>query len=194
MSSEHHKKIIHLTDQKPPNASEILFKIGHYDVIGTIGKGGMGIVYLAYDHVCGRKIAIKKILEDYQGLQQVQERFLKEAKIASQLTHPSIIPIYSIYSDGIEIYYTMPFIQGETLKEILKKAKIKKSSRNKDQNATSIPALIRILINICQAIAYAHSNHVLHRDIKPENIVFCWSMKRPLTFPVRYESLPRDDR
>lgn len=161
---------INLSGQKPPLESEILFNIGHYQVTGTIGKGGMGVVYLAYDPSCGRKIAIKKIREDFQNVQQVQERFLREAKIASQLTHPSIIPIYSIYTDGKDIYYTMPYIQGETLKEILKKAKIKKG-RNKEHPFSTIPALIRILINICQAIAYAHTSQVLHRDIKPENII-----------------------
>jgi eukaryotic-like serine/threonine-protein kinase len=148
--------------QKPPDASEVLFNIGPYQVIGTIGKGGMGHVYLAFDPESGRRIAIKKIRQDYQEYPQVHERFLKEAKIASQLTHPSIIPIYSIHKDEKEIYYTMPYIQGETLKEVLKKARAKKQA---------IPAFIRILISISQAIAYAHSNQVLHRDIKPENII-----------------------
>jgi len=161
----------HLTPK--PDPSEVLFSIGRYQVLGTIGKGGMGVVYLAYDPECGRKIAIKKIRDDYLEFQQVQDRFLKEAKIASQLTHPSIIPIYSIHTDEKEIYYTMPYIQGETLREVLKKAKHKKSStqKSKEQSSSNIPALIRILISISQAIAYAHSHQVLHRDIKPENII-----------------------
>lgn len=167
------KRENHLPGQAPPNESDILFTIGHYQVISTIGKGGMGVVYLAYDPSCGRKIAIKKIRKDLHDVKQIHARFLKEATIASQLTHPSIIPIYSIYSDGKEIYYTMPYIQGETLKEILKKAKHKKTSTSKlrESTASAIPSLIRVLISIAQAIAYAHSHQVLHRDIKPENII-----------------------
>lgn len=163
----------HLDSQTPPNEADILFKIGHYQVLSTIGKGGMGVVYLAYDPSCGRRIAIKKIRKDLQDFKQIHARFLKEATIASQLTHPSIIPIYSIYSDGKEIYYTMPYIQGETLKEILKKARLKKavSQKNREGSVSSIPSLIRVLISIAQAIAYAHSHQVLHRDIKPENII-----------------------
>lgn len=155
-----------------PLESEIKFSIGPYKIIELIGKGGMGEVYLAYDTLSGRKIALKRIRTDLLDYKQINNRFLKEAHVTSQLTHPSIIPIYSIHKEASEIYYTMPFVKGETLKEMLKtiRKNIKKGKKA-SQHSGSIPSLIRIFINVCQAIAYSHSKKVLHRDLKPENII-----------------------
>ena len=96
----------------------------------------------------------------------LQERFLKEARIASQLTHPSIIPIYTICQKGGGTYYTMPYVEGETLKQILKTAQEEeKEGEVKHPIGSSIPTLMRIFLNVCQAIAYSHSKGILHRDI-----------------------------
>lgn len=155
-----------------PEPTSIQFQIGPYQVLSSIGKGGMGEVFLAYDTICGRRIALKKVRTDLQQHAYLHNRFLKEARITSQLTHPSIIPIYSIHEEAQLIYYTMPYVEGEDLKQILRRTRAKEKKREKvDHIGTSIPALIRILLNICQAVAYAHSNHVLHRDLKPENII-----------------------
>lgn len=152
---------------------QVQFSIGPYQVIQSIGKGGMGEVFLAYDTICGRKIALKRIRTDLLEHVQLFLRFLKEARITSQLTHPSIIPIYAIHEEENKlIYYTMPYVEGETLKEILRRTRQQeKKGENLNHIGGSIPALIRILINICQAVAYAHSKGVLHRDLKPENII-----------------------
>lgn len=150
----------------------ILFTIGNYQILKSIGKGGMGEVLLAYDTICGRKIALKRIRPDLLTFRQIQNRFLKEARITSQLTHPAIIPIYTIHQDERHTYYTMPFVEGKTLKQILREARQQEKQGIKpEQLAFSIPSLIRIFLAICQAIAYAHSKFVLHRDIKPENII-----------------------
>lgn len=155
-----------------PMDQSIQFTIGSYQILQSIGKGGMGEVFLAYDTSCGRRIALKRIRTDLTNHQQLYNRFLKEARITSQLTHPSIIPIYAIHSEENLIYYTMPFVEGETLKQILRKTKHQeKRGEPLDSIGGSIPSLIRIFINICQAVAYAHSKGVLHRDIKPENII-----------------------
>lgn len=154
-----------------PNA-EIQFHIGNYQVIGSIGKGGMGEVLLAYDLICGRRIALKRIRSDLNEMKQIQNRFLKEARITSQLTHPAIIPIYSIHQDPKITYYTMPYVEGETLKQLLRRTRQQeKKGEKQDHIGSSIPALIRIFIAICQAVGYAHSKNVLHRDLKPENII-----------------------
>lgn len=155
-----------------PKETEVLFKIDDFQVLQQIGKGGMGEVFLAYDPNCGRKIALKKVRVDLIQHKQLQYRFIKEARITSQLTHPAIIPIYSIHLKGNSLYYTMPYVKGETLKQILRVTKKQQSQGVKQHHiGGSIPALIRIFISVCQAVAYAHSKGVLHRDLKPENII-----------------------
>ena len=155
-----------------PSSKEIKFKMGPYQIINTIGKGGMGEVLLAYDTGCGRRIALKRIRTDLKTRKQLYSRFLKEARITSQLTHPGIIPIYAIHDEPERLYYTMPYVKGSTLKQILNLTrKQEKKEEELDHLGGSIPALARVFIQICQAISYSHSQNVLHRDIKPENVM-----------------------
>ncbi|NGX60212.1 MAG: Serine/threonine-protein kinase PknD [Chlamydiae bacterium] len=128
----------------------------------------MGEVFLAHDAVCGRDVALKQMRQEWRENTTMQERFLREARIAAQLSHPSIIPIYSIE----ESFYTMAHIEGETLKEILKKTK-EQSKKGEPLHpiGSSVPALVRIFLSVCGAVGYAHSRGVLHRDLKPENII-----------------------
>lgn len=143
-----------------------------YQIIRTIGKGGMGEVFLVYDPFCGRQIALKKIRSDLLGHPQIRNRFLKEAHMTCQLTHPAIMPIYTIQSDETSAYYTMPFVEGETLKQIIRKTRQQEKKGEKlDHLGGSIPALMRVFVTICQAVAYSHSKNVLHRDLKPENVM-----------------------
>lgn len=155
-----------------PKSEPIQFSIGPYQVLHSIGKGGMGEVLLAYDTNCGRRLALKRIRPDLLGYKNIQNRFLKEARVTSQLTHPSIIPIYTIHHEDELTYYTMPYVEGDTLKQILRRAKQQEKSGEKMEHAIgSIPALVRIFLNLCQAVAYAHSKLILHRDLKPENVI-----------------------
>lgn len=155
-----------------PSADQVQFSIGPYQILESIGKGGMGEVFLAYDTICGRRLALKQIRPDLMQHKQLHNRFLKEARITSQLTHPAIIPIYAIHSAPDLTYYTMPYVEGETLKQVLRNArKLEKIGRKIPHVTESIPALIRIFLSICQAVAYAHSKQILHRDLKPENII-----------------------
>lgn len=154
----------------PPPTEELLSN--RYQLLENIGKGGMGEVFLAFDTLCGRRIALKKIRSDLLEHPQIRHRFLKEAHITCQLTHPAIIPIYSIQAVQLSAYYTMPFVEGETLKQIIRKTRQQeKKGELLDHVGGSIPALMRIFITICQAVAYAHAKGVLHRDLKPENII-----------------------
>lgn len=147
-------------------------EIGPYSIVKEIGKGGMGEVFLGFDPGCGRYIALKRIRPDLLEHSQLHERFLKEARLTSQLTHPSIIPIYTIHAKDGLAYYTMPYVEGETLKQILRNTREQEKKGEKlNHLGGSIPALIRIFINICQAVAYSHSKGILHRDLKPENII-----------------------
>ncbi|MBI3212042.1 MAG: serine/threonine-protein kinase PknD [Simkania negevensis] len=146
--------------------------IGNYRCLSLIGKGGMGEIYIAYDPLCDRNIALKKILPNLLKYPSIKKRFVSEAKIASSLTHPSIIPIYSLHLDENQIYYTMPYVEGESLKEILKKSKQQeKKGERPHPIGSSIPSLIRIFLNVLQGMDYAHSKGILHRDLKPENVM-----------------------
>ena len=151
---------------------QILKNIGPYLIRKSLGKGGMGEVFLAFDPICKRNVALKCIRDNLNHKKAIQNRFLKEAKIASQLTHPSIIPIFAIHSETAPIYYTMPYVEGETLKEILKRTiEQEKKTDPAHPIRPSIPALCRIFLNVCEAIAYTHSKGFLHRDLKPDNIM-----------------------
>lgn len=151
---------------------EILFPIGPYQALRSIGKGGMGEVLLVYDASAGRRLALKRIREDLRDHPRIASRFLKEALITSQLVHPAIMPIYTIHQEGALSYYTMPFVEGRTFRDLLHRARIHAHQPAKSDNHTySIAALVRIFLSICQAVAYAHSKSVLHRDLKPSNIL-----------------------
>ena len=195
---------ISIQDVPIPKKENVQFTIGPYQVLETIGKGGMGEVYLVYDSVCGRKIALKRIRADLKSHKKLHHRFSREARITSQLTHPAVIPIYNIHSDENLFYYTMPFVEGRTLKEILRQTR-KQEQKNEelDHVGGSIPALIRIFLSICEAISYAHSRGVLHRDLKPENVIvgkfgettiLDWGLAKLLREPadVDEEDLPTD--
>jgi len=147
-------------------------QVGHYLINREIGRGGMGEVFLAFDPICGRDIALKRMHQHLKALANVRKRFLKEAQIASLLSHPSIIPIYSINKEGSDIFYTMPFVEGETIKDLLTKtASEEAESVQKHIVGHSIPALIHIYLQICQAIASAHAKGFIHRDLKAENVI-----------------------
>lgn len=166
-------KSISLIPEHYPSTENIQFTIGPYQVFRSIGKGGMGEVFLAYDTTCGRRIALKRIRSDLNEHIQMHNRFIKEARVTSQLTHPAIIPIYAIHGEDHLTYYTMPFVEGDTLKEIIRMSRKqeKKGEKVLHHVGGSIASLIRIFITVCQAVAYAHSKKVLHRDLKPENII-----------------------
>ncbi len=154
------------------NSSTLPIQIGSYRIVRSLGKGGMGEVFLAFDPTCGRNVALKQIRQEMSHNTTLQERFLREARIASQLTHPSIIPIYSITRNSEGAFYTMPYIEGETLKQIIRTTlEQEKEGEILHPIGGSIPALILIFLNVCQAIAYCHSKGILHRDLKPENII-----------------------
>lgn len=150
-----------------PRPDEVIGSIGRFQLLRSIAKGGMGEVFSAFDTVCGRRVALKRIRPDLMSSPQLRQRFLREARITSQLMHPSIIPIYGIHIEDEVVYYTMPFIAGETMKQILVQAQQNEGTDHR----TSIASLIRIFLGVLQAVAYAHSKGVLHRDLKPENII-----------------------
>ena len=146
--------------------------IGHYQIVKSLGHGGMGEVFLAYDPLCKRHVALKQIRPELKKHPIMKERFLREARVAAQLTHPSIIPIFSIDPSIETTYYTMPYVEGETLKQILQQSlKEEREGEVIHPIGSSIQALMRIFLSVCEAIAYTHSKGIVHRDLKPDNII-----------------------
>jgi hypothetical protein len=133
---------------------------GEYSVEREIGRGGMGIVYLAREVQLDRLVAIKVLPYDLAARLDLRERFLREARTAAGLTHPNIVPIHRVGEAGGLPYFIMTFVDGETLGERLR-------TRGPVQPAH----LTRMLQDVAQALAYAHGRGVIHRDVKPDNIL-----------------------
>lgn len=143
----------------PPNQLKNGQVFNHYKIIRQIGVGGMGEVYLAQDQKLDRQVAIKIINEEFSRQESNLERFIREAKAASALNHPNILVIHEIGENEAANYIVSEFIEGVTLREIVRKSPMKLSE------------VLDIAIQIAAALNAAHTAHIVHRDIKPENIM-----------------------
>ncbi len=125
-----------------------------YEIIGTIGQGGMGTVYLARDRDLDREVALKVV----QLHQEDTERMLREARILARLEHPGIVPVHDVgvLPDG-RAWYVMKRVRGSRLDE--------------HARSLSLPDRLRAFERICEAVAFAHAHGVIHRDLKPENVM-----------------------
>jgi tRNA A-37 threonylcarbamoyl transferase component Bud32/tetratricopeptide (TPR) repeat protein/TolB-like protein len=132
---------------------------GRYRVDREIGAGGMATVYLAEDLKHHRQVAVKVLRPDLAA-NLGAERFLREIEIAAKLQHPHILPLYDSGGAGDVLYYVMPLVEGQSLRE-----KIAKSG------ALPIEEGIRVIRDVAGALAYSHQHGVVHRDIKPENVL-----------------------
>ncbi|MEW5918463.1 MAG: serine/threonine-protein kinase, partial [Gemmatimonadota bacterium] len=131
-----------------------------YDLDREIGRGGMGIVYLARDKRLKRQVAIKLLPPELAFRSEIRTRFLREAETAAQLSHPNIVPIYSVDErDGL-VYFVMAYVDGDTV-----------ASRLHARGPMPPDEVRNILIQTADALAYAHERGVVHRDIKPDNIL-----------------------
>lgn len=134
-------------------------RLGHYEIIEQLGAGGMGEVYLAKDTKLDRKVAIKILNEEFSRQESNLTRFIREAKAASSLNHPNILVVHEIGEYEKTNYIVSEFINGKTLRQVLKEKHLKLSE------------VLDISIPIVDALCTAHSSNIIHRDIKPENIM-----------------------
>jgi eukaryotic-like serine/threonine-protein kinase len=132
---------------------------GQYEIEREIGRGGMGVVYLARDMRLDRMVAIKTLPGSLQGDATIRERFLREARTSARLNHPNIVPIHRADEVGGQVFFVMGFIDGDSLADRLTSGPL--SPRD------ALP----ILRDVTQALGYAHKHGVIHRDVKTENIL-----------------------
>lgn len=134
---------------------------GRYQVLGELGRGGMGIVYKARDTVLDRVVAYKVLPDALKENPQALRNFLREAKSAAQLNHPNIVTVYDAGEQDGLYYIAMEYVDGTTLKEILRRKK-----------QISPNGVLHVLVQMCEALAYAHEKKIVHRDVKTANTMW----------------------
>jgi hypothetical protein len=132
-------------------------KVGRYEVVDHLGAGGMGTVYLATDPLLRRTVAIK-VLPVHD--EELRERFAREARSAASLRHNNIVTIYDVGEDDGKPFLAMEFIDGESMAELVRR-----------RAAIDLDKRIRLMIDLCSGLGYAHRSGIIHRDIKPGNLM-----------------------
>lgn len=131
-----------------------------YEIIKSIGEGGMANVYLAHDTILDRDVAIKVLRGDLENNEKFIRRFQREAKSVSDLSHPNIVEVYDVGEEDGQHYIVMEYIDGKTLKQLVQK-----------RGALTVPEVIDIMSQLTDGLAQAHNAYIIHRDIKPQNIM-----------------------
>ncbi len=140
--------------------AETVSKVGKYDVVEVLGRGGMGVVYKAMDPGIGRLVAIKMMTGGFAENPDLLRRFYREAQSTGTLQHPNIVIVYELGDQDGNPYLVMEFLEGEGLDKVI-------ASRR----PMTVVQKLDILIQVCNGLNYAHSRGVVHRDVKPANIV-----------------------
>ena len=131
-----------------------------YEIIRSIGEGGMATVYLGYDSILDRNVAIKILRGDLSSDEKFVRRFQREALSASSLAHPNIVEMYDVGEDDGIYYIVMEYVEGKTLKQLLKK-----------RGSLTLSEAIDIMLQLTDGMAHAHDSYIIHRDLKPQNVM-----------------------
>jgi tetratricopeptide (TPR) repeat protein/tRNA A-37 threonylcarbamoyl transferase component Bud32 len=169
-----------------PTSSGLRFRI-----LRPHARGGLGQVYVAHDEELHREVALKEIQEERADQPESRARFLREAEITGGLEHPGVVPVYGLgsYLDG-RPFYAMRFIRGDSLRDAIDAFhRAEGAGRDPGERALAFRKLLGRFVDVCNAVAYAHSRGVLHRDLKPGNVmlgkygetlVVDWGLAKPL--------------
>ena len=136
---------------------------GRYTVLGQLGRGAMGVVYLASDPMLNRQVAVKTVdlaVQEPEEREFLRTRLLRDARAAAVLKHPNIVAIYDVFEDAGRAYVVMEYIDGESL-----------AARLKSNPFPDVSALLKVLRQMADALDYTHARGVIHRDIKPANVM-----------------------
>jgi serine/threonine protein kinase len=158
------------------SGDKILLKLGRYEVVRELGKGAMGIVYLAKDPVIGRLVALKTIRisahADDDEAKEFQQRFVREAQAAGILNHPAIVTVHDIGQDDTSgtSFIAMEYVEGSNLKEVLAQGR-----------ALSFDQIGDLIAQVADALDFAHSKGIVHRDVKPANVILIEGNRAKIT-------------
>lgn len=131
-----------------------------YQIIRTLGEGGMANVYLAHDVILDRDVAVKILRGDLADDEKFVRRFQREAISASSLSHPNIVEMYDVGEDEGQYYIVMEYVDGKTLKSLIKR-----------RGSLTLSEVVDIMLQLTSAVACAHASYIIHRDIKPQNVL-----------------------
>jgi serine/threonine-protein kinase len=135
-------------------------RIGKYDVLDLLGRGGMGLVYRAFDRQLNREVAIKTVTEGFTGDQEMLQRFYREAAKTGALKHPNIVIVYDLGEQDGFPYIVMEYLSGDPLDKLIRSGQ-----------SQPLAFKLKIVEQVCYALGYAHRNDVIHRDVKPANVI-----------------------
>ena len=149
------------------------FVADRFRILRPHARGGLGEVFVALDRELGREVALKQIRSPFADDDASRARFVREAEVTGGLEHPGVVPVYALGSDGEgRPYYAMRFVRGVSLQHAINRFHaVERPARPPGERSLELRKLLRRLLDVCNAIEYAHSRGVLHRDLKPSNII-----------------------